>query len=1396
MSRIFLSHSSRNTREAIALKLWLASQDRSLATEIFLDVDPDTGIPTGARWREALQAASARCEAVICLLSPEWAASIECRLEYDTAVALNKRIFCARLGPSAADEVTAQFQRCDLFGGDISLPIEPTDAGPPVAFSADGLYRLFQGIKGAGISADSFHWPPVHDPARAPYRGWEPLSEADAAVFFGRDAELVQGLDALRGMRKDASRQSLFIVLGPSGVGKSSFLRAGLLPRLRRDDRNFTLLDIVRPERAAISGKSALAASIHSTRHRLGLSEPAVDDIAAACTLDPDRVRNLLEECRMAAERRIVDRESTATPTTLVLPLDQAEELFTTDAGPEATQFLHLIAMLADPLADNRLIVAATIRTDRYEAMQTASALSRLQTLLFDNLKPMPTNRFKEVIEGPAKRATQGGYRLEIDPALVARLLTDSTEGADTLPMLSLTLAWLFAHHGSSGRLTLQHYADMGGMDRVLQNEIDSCLDANLQRRAWELEQLRSAFIPWLATINPQNDQPMRRIARYVDLPDGSRPMVDRLIERRLIVSDRQADGTLSVEVALESLLRQWDDLAGWLRDQRKDLKAADDLERAATGWQAAGRDDAWLLAGARLADAEKLAQAPGFRQRLGDAHEFLWASREAANRRVWQEDQRKAAELNAAKEKQATAESHAAALQRRQQVLRRVLVATAVVAVVAIIGGAVAVVSFRQAATARDQAQYSLRQATVAKLKSEARAVLAQTADGSDVEAYEKILAAYRIESIDNESPDTTAILDALTSQPSTRKIVPTPETDRMFALSSDRSMVVRGANDLGVRRYETETGALIGEPLEGHTDVVFSVAISPDGALIASGSADSTVRLWSSQTGEEVRVLDGEHTDAVLKVAFSPDGRRLVSTGRDNTAILWDVDSGTPIRRLTGHSDRILGLSFSPVDPVVATGSYDGTARLWNSITGEPLGEPITGPVALSAVTFSPDGKRLAAGGDGSEGVWMWDIADRRLVVSNVDGHIDAITDVAYSPDGTRLLSTGLDGRIVIRDVDTGAAVCQPLVGHTGRVYNAVFAPDGASFMTAGEDATVRSWDIRAGCLVGSKNIYSAAFPPEADLILTGHSDGSIRRWKRSSGTRLPGVFAGHTGPVARIASSPDGALIASVSEDGTVRLWNGTTQTQIGPNLTDVGMTTSVAFSPNGRRLITAGDDFVTVRDGRTGTPIRENPIEKLYVSTVAFSPDGTRFAMGGGDNTVRIMDAETAEPIGDPFTDHSGLVWKLAFSPDNKTLASAGLDRTVRLYDIDEMEQIGSLGGHFDETDSLAFNNDGTRLATGTVNNEVRLWDVASLTQIGASFAGHTNSVLGLAFDPDDPAILLTASGDGSVRRWATAADPEALCARLTSNVGHREWNEMVSIEIDFEELCDELPVPPQ
>ena len=296
MSRIFLSHSSSNNAEAVAVRDWLAGN--GWKDEIFLDLDPHRGIAAGEKWERALNEAANRCEAVLFMVSKAWLASVWCRRELNLAHHLNKRLFGVLIDDLSVDELpedlTGAWQIVRLASGRdhvmlrAVLPI--THEEVHVHFSAEGLQRLKHGLEEAGLDPKFFAWPPGSDPNRPPYRGLRPLEAEDAGIFFGRDGPIVEALDLLRGLRETTAPR-LLVILSASGAGKSSFLRAGLVPRLRRDDRNFLPLPIVRPERAAISGETGLLAALEAAFAVAAIPVPRADLRAAIKALLSRRER-------------------------------------------------------------------------------------------------------------------------------------------------------------------------------------------------------------------------------------------------------------------------------------------------------------------------------------------------------------------------------------------------------------------------------------------------------------------------------------------------------------------------------------------------------------------------------------------------------------------------------------------------------------------------------------------------------------------------------------------------------------------------------------------------------------------------------------------------------------------------------------------------------------------------------------------------------------------------------------------------------------------------------------------------------------------------------------------------------------------------------------------------
>jgi hypothetical protein len=241
-----------------------------------------------------------------------------------------------------------------------------------VHFSAEGLSRLKAGLAQAGLDPHFFAWPPSREPDRAPYRGLEPLEAVDAGIFFGRDGPIIEALDALRGLKESAAPR-----LGASGAGKSSFLRAGLLPRLARDDRNFLPLPVICPERAAINGANGLVAALAAaaTEHRLDITRARLREAVAG---GENALRPILKDITGKALRASLPGEAATKGPTLTIAVDQGEELFRAEGSAEGEELLTLLRDLTR--ADEPAVIAIfAIRSDSYDALERAKPLEGLR---------------------------------------------------------------------------------------------------------------------------------------------------------------------------------------------------------------------------------------------------------------------------------------------------------------------------------------------------------------------------------------------------------------------------------------------------------------------------------------------------------------------------------------------------------------------------------------------------------------------------------------------------------------------------------------------------------------------------------------------------------------------------------------------------------------------------------------------------------------------------------------------------------------------------------------------------------------------------------------------------------------------------------------------------------
>jgi WD40 repeat protein len=1328
MSRIFLSHSSANNAEAIALLDWLKREGWE---DVFLDLDPERGIAAGERWERALSQAAHRCEAVLFLVSRIWLGSDWCLKEFNLALRLNKRLFGVLIEDLPISELpvnlagTWQLVRLSSGRDHIMLraimPITGEEAH--VTFSREGLARLKGGLRRAGLDPRFFAWPPESDPERPPYRGLLPLEAEDAGIFFGRDAPIIEALDRLRGLR-DAAAPRLLVILGASGAGKSSFLRAGLLPRLERDDRNFLPLPVLRPERASISGEAGFLRSIElafsgrdvpRTRAEIRATiEGGISNLGPLLTslVAGPRISNLSDDPAVKAP-------------IVVLPIDQGEELFLTEGGDEAERMLVLLRDLLMADAPN-VLVLITMRSDSYDRLQTAKALEDIhqQTL---SLPPLPRGAYQAVIEGPAERLRDSQRPLRIEPQLTQALLADieAGSGRDALPLLAFTLERLYLEYG---RLTLADYDALGRIRGSIEAAVERALraadaDPKIPRdRAARLLLLRHGLIPWLASIDNETNSPRRRIARISEIPIESRPLIQQLVEQRLLSTDAARDtGEVVIEPAHEALLRQWGLLQGWLKEDFRALTTLEGVKSAARDWIANDRKAAWLVhSGGRLEEAEQIKIRDDLARHITPVErDYLVQCRDREN------SERKSEQLR---------------LARERKNLRRVRWALAAffVVVMAALGGALwqsYQTSKREAAVFASEAEAAFRAGLCDRALRMAMAALPPAKGGAILTfrsiELENALSRYA------SAPECPFRL-ALTGH---RLAV------LNAAFSPDGRHAVSASADNTARLWDVTTGATLAT-LSGHNGPVNSVAFSSDGSRVVTASDDNTARIWDANSGAALATLTG-HRGPVNWAVFSPDGNRILTTSNDYTARLWDVETGGFLIALSGHWRRVRFAAFSPDGTRIVTAANDNTARLWDAKTGATLATLVGHKDWVRTAAFSPDGARIVTASE-DKTARLWE-GVTGVALATLSGHTGYVVSAAFSPDGNRVVTASWDKTARLWDATTGAALVT-LSGHEGRLNSVTFSPDGKRVVTASFDKTARLWDAMTGAplakLAGHDDaVRTAAFSPDGSRIISSSLDKTARVWDATTSVTLA-TLSGHGDAVRKAVFSPDGSRVVTASFDYAGRLWDATTGVALATLLGHGYWLRGVVFSPDGTRIVTASfDNTARLWDGKTGAPLAILAHEN-WVRAAAFSPDGSQVITASDDKTARLWDSKTGAAIL-TLSGHRDRVYDAAFSPDGTRIATAGYDG-ARLWDAKTGAELATLSAHTGRVNNVAFNPQGTRIVTSSEDNTARLWD-GKTGAARATLVGHDEPVYCAKFSPDGSRII-TASFDNTARLW--------------------------------------------
>ena len=491
--------------------------------------------------------------------------------------------------------------------------------------------------------------------------------------------------------------------------------------------------------------------------------------------------------------------------------------------------------------------------------------------------------------------------------------------------------------------------------------------------------------------------------------------------------------------------------------------------------------------------------------------------------------------------------------------------------------------------------------------------------------------------------------------------------------SFSPDGKRIVSASNDSTVRIWDAETGQEL-QKLEGHTNWVESACFSPDGMRIVSASDDKTVRIWDAQTGRELRKLEG-HTGTVHSACFSPNGQRIVSASGDITVRIWDVQTGRELRKLEGHTISVSSACFSPDGQRIVSASGDKTVRIWDVQTGRELRKLEGHTSSVSSACFSPDGKFIVSA-SWDQTVRIWDTQTGREL-RKLEGHTSFVNSASFSPDGKRIVSASLDKTVCIWDAKTGREL-QRLEWHTSYVKSASFSPDGKRIASASNDSTVRIWDAQTGQelqkLEGHTGVVnSACFSSDGKRIVSASGDKTVRIWDVQTGRELR-KLEGHTSSVYSASFSFDGKFIVSASWDQTVRIWDTQTGCELRKLEGHTSSVSSASFSPDGKRIVSASwDNTVRIWDAETGQELQKLEGHTSWFQSASFSPDGKHIVSASWDNTVRIWDVQTGKEL-QKLEGHTRAVLSASFSPDGKKIVSSSLDGTICIWDFPPLQQL--------------------------------------------------------------------------------------------------------------------------
>jgi len=1207
----------------------------------------------------------------------------------------------------------------------------------PVEFLARLIYIYKDGDKQLLIATPIYVAQAEIGPT--PYKGLEAFDEGDESRFFGRERlvrNIFKKFNKLHEIPRDDFRSPRFLAIcGPSGSGKSSVVKAGLIPLLRKQGIH---VEVFTP---GVHPLETLASTLSLTLARFAgyNSTPMTEQIHKfAKTMERQNRKGEYDGLRQIIKYILPffrEDENTSIPNPpIVLMIDQFEELYSLCEDSEEHQIFieNLFCVAGD--ASGQVSIVLTLRSDFFGQIRNHPELSQA---IADHAVIVPAMNREELRMAIAEPAKAAGYPL--DEGTVRLLISESEEHEGSLPLLefALTRIWEGLAEGSEPADTLEHIDGVGG---ALAGEAQRIYD-NLNQKNRQI-----AKRIFLSLVHPgEGAKDTRRRVAFSELvaQGESSEQVKHILHlfsrpgTRLITLSSDSKGVETAEVSHEALFEHWKTLKDWLRQERDEIRFHRRLEASARHWENQEKPAGLLW---RSPDLDTLRI---FFRRKG---EYLTASQ---------------SEFFRASEKR----------ERSAKGLRRsVIAALALLTMISGIGVFWASRAEIQANAERDKAlrNQSLSLAALAEIEIE---------KGN---ATNGVLLALEALPKNMEKPDKTFVFRAYTvlyrgiSNLHERLVLHHKDKVSSASFSQDGRKIVTASHDGTACVWDSETGVRLAL-LKGHGGDVLTASFSPDNAKILTASSDGTARVWDSENGELLGIL--EHDQQVNTAKFSPDGKRIVTASNDGRSRIWDIDN-FQIRYEFEHREEMACESEGEVEKK------------------HPSELCEFGYNRINTASFSPDGRQLLTGAGRlrirsllnlaeREGeVRTWDVETGRLL--NKFGSYE-VFEAAFSPNGKMLLTLdAVDVRVW--EMETGKLITA-LEGHKNPINTAVFSQDSQKLLTASgcnrwfqkefHDNTARVWDIRSGRQLAAlhghrEGVTGAFFSPDTrkvasisgNIIESKHSeDNTVRVWNPETGSEID-LLGEHDGAILNASFDREGQKIVGASNDGTARVWN------IDPvnlliRLKHKHPVIKSEFSPNGQKIATISENTISDSASHDDHPLKSNMIhiwdiktgkrfdlskETGRVEAVSFNPNSQQLlavcdsdrlsadSQNDSGKNIYLWDARSGRLI----LDSEGI--KADFAPDGNLIFTISRGKTMCLWDTKIGKKVATLK-HKSNIRKADFSSDSRQMLSITSDKHIYIWDVENTVKI-ALLKGKDAE-----FSPDSQKIVTT-SGNKNAVLWKT------------------------------------------